>query len=164
MKQLWTATNRSSRRRADLAGDEQLWPEKNSAGRRRTTMANEQKNATMVWGCEVFVRRETNNKLEPRAEKCLFVGYPNKSFGYIFYKPSENKVFVARRGVFLERELISKEDGGSNIDLKEIQEITNDEPIVDASPQHEVESPVEETNTTPPPMESGIQSIYDNHV
>ncbi|KAJ9551125.1 hypothetical protein OSB04_015170 [Centaurea solstitialis] len=105
-----------------------------------------------VWGCEVFVRRETNDKLEPRAEKCLFVGYPYKSFGYIFYKPSENKVFVARRGVFLERELISKEDSGSNIDLEEIQETTNDEPIVDTSPQHEVESPVEETNITPPPL------------
>ncbi|KAJ9551376.1 hypothetical protein OSB04_015421 [Centaurea solstitialis] len=57
-----------------------------------------------VWGCEVFVRRETNDKLEPRAEKCLFV------------------------------------------------ETTNDEPIVDTSPQHEVESPVEETNITPPPL------------
>ncbi|KAJ9535962.1 hypothetical protein OSB04_un000872 [Centaurea solstitialis] len=105
-----------------------------------------------VWGCEVFVRRETNDKLEPRAEKCLFVGYPYKSFGYIFYKPSENKVFVARRGFFLERELISKEDSGSNIDLEEVQETTNDEPIVDTSPQHEVESPVEETNITPPPL------------
>ncbi|KAJ9551584.1 hypothetical protein OSB04_015629 [Centaurea solstitialis] len=105
-----------------------------------------------VWGCEVFVRRETNDKLEPRAEKCLFVGYPYKSFGYIFYKPSENKVFVARRGFFLERELISKVDSGSNIDLEEIQETTNDEPIVDTSPQHEVESPVEETNITPPPL------------
>ncbi|KAJ9549604.1 hypothetical protein OSB04_022147 [Centaurea solstitialis] len=109
-----------------------------------------------------------------------------------FSKPSENKVFEVRRRVFLERELISKEDSGSNIDLEEIQETTNDEPVVDTSPQHEVESPVEETNITPSPlhrtsrvnepsnykeamagleaakwkeaMESEIQSMYDNHV
>ncbi|KAJ9546436.1 hypothetical protein OSB04_018979 [Centaurea solstitialis] len=27
-----------------------------------------------VWGCEVSIWRKTNDKLEPRAEKCLFVG------------------------------------------------------------------------------------------
>ena len=73
-----------------------------------------------VWGCEAFFRREANDKLEPRSEKCYFIGYPQKSFGYLFYKPSENKVFVARRGFFLERDLISKEDSGSHIDLEEL--------------------------------------------
>ena len=107
-----------------------------------------------VWGCEVYVRRDTQDKLEPRAEKCLFIGYPYKSFGYIFYKPKENKVFVARRGFFLEREFISKEDSGSTIELEEIQEeSTNDEPIVDTpivdtSTQPEIETPVD-TNTQP---------------
>ncbi|TLX68109.1 transposase family protein, partial [Labilibacter sediminis] len=33
-----------------------------------------------VWGCEVFVRRETQDKLATRSEKCIFVGYPQKSF------------------------------------------------------------------------------------
>ena len=57
-----------------------------------------------VWGCEVFVRRETHDKLEARSEKCYFIGYPKQSFGYLFYRPGENVVFVARRGVFRERE------------------------------------------------------------
>ncbi|GKB54983.1 putative RNA-directed DNA polymerase [Tanacetum coccineum] len=67
-----------------------------------------------IWGCEVFVRREAQDKLEARSEKCLFVGYPKESFGYLFYRLKDNVVFVARRGTFLERDMISKEDSGSD--------------------------------------------------
>ena len=95
-----------------------------------------------IWGCEVYVRKETQDKLDNRSEKCLFVGYPQESFGYLFYRPAENVVFVARRGMFLEREMISKEDSGSKIDLEEIQESNNEEPIVNTEVQQEVETPV----------------------
>ncbi|GJZ04567.1 retrotransposon protein, putative, ty1-copia subclass [Tanacetum coccineum] len=40
-------------------------------------------------------------------------------------RPKDNVVFVARRGTFLEREMISKEDSGSKIDLEEIQETSS---------------------------------------
>ena len=73
-----------------------------------------------VWGCKTFVRRETHDKLKSRSEKCLFIGDLHKSFGYLFYRPSENVVFVARRGLFCEREHIFKEDSGSAINLEEI--------------------------------------------
>ncbi|GJV68920.1 putative RNA-directed DNA polymerase [Tanacetum coccineum] len=96
-----------------------------------------------IWGCEVFVRREAQDKLEARSEKCLFIGYPEESFGYLFYKPKDNVVFVARRGVFLEREMISKEDSGSKIDLEEIQESADEEPIINTDTQQEVVTPVE---------------------
>ena len=86
-----------------------------------------------IWGCEVFVRRETQDKLDSRSEKCHFVSYPQKLFGYLFYRPNENVVFVARRGVFLERELISKKGSGSTFDLEEIQDITDVDPVVDTS-------------------------------
>nr|GEU36113.1 retrotransposon protein, putative, Ty1-copia subclass [Tanacetum cinerariifolium] len=66
-------------------------------------------------------RREAQDKLEAISEKCLFVGYPEESFGYLFYKPKYNMVFVARRGVFLEREMISKEDSGSKIDIEKFK-------------------------------------------
>lgn len=29
-----------------------------------------------VWGCEALVRQETHNKLEPKVDKCYFIGYP----------------------------------------------------------------------------------------
>ena len=53
-----------------------------------------------IWGCEVYVRRETQDKLDSRSEKCLFVGYPQRSFGYLFYRASENmsRVLFQRRG------------------------------------------------------------------
>ena len=50
------------------------------------------------------------------------MGYPKETKGYYFYNPIENKVFVARNGVFLEREFISKETNGSKVQLKEVRE------------------------------------------
>jgi len=102
-----------------------------------------------VWGCESFMRREAHDKLEPRSERCIFIGYPHKSFGYIFYRPSDNVVFVARRGVFQERELISKGDSGRQVDLEEIQE-SSGEGTSNLSPQPEEETPVELTEESIP--------------
>ncbi|GJR52517.1 retrotransposon protein, putative, ty1-copia subclass [Tanacetum coccineum] len=65
-----------------------------------------------IWGCKVYVRREAQGKLEARFEKSLFISYPEELFGYLFYKPKDNVVFVAQRGVFLDREMISKEESG----------------------------------------------------
>ncbi|GKD93972.1 retrotransposon protein, putative, ty1-copia subclass [Tanacetum coccineum] len=79
-----------------------------------------------IWGCEVFIRREAQDKLEAISKKCLFVGYPEEPFGYSFYKPKDNVVFVAQRGVFLEREIISKEESGINDStLSELDEPAN---------------------------------------
>ncbi|GJT18103.1 hypothetical protein Tco_0876809 [Tanacetum coccineum] len=60
-----------------------------------------------------------------------------KIWGY-----EDNVVFVARRGVFLEREMISKEDSGSKIDLEKIQESGDEEPIVNTDTQQEVVTPI----------------------
>ncbi|GJW09715.1 retrotransposon protein, putative, ty1-copia subclass [Tanacetum coccineum] len=94
-------------------------------------------------GCVVFVRQEAQDKLEARSEKCLFIGYPEESFGYVFYKPTDNVVFVARRGMFIEREMISKKDSGSKIGLEKIQESADEEPIVNIDTQQEVVTHVE---------------------
>nr|GEU90936.1 hypothetical protein [Tanacetum cinerariifolium] len=95
-----------------------------------------------IWGCEVLVRREVYDKLEARSKNCLFISYPEESFGYLFYKSKDNVVSVAQRGVFLDREMISKEDSGSKINLEEIQDSINEEPIVNTDTQQEVVTPV----------------------
>ena len=56
-----------------------------------------------IWGCEALVKRQVSEKLAPKSEKCIFVGYPKETRGYYFYNRSENKVFVARNDVFLEK-------------------------------------------------------------
>ena len=73
-----------------------------------------------VWGCEAYVKKLQPDKLESKAEKCIFVGYPRETVGYTFYNPTEGKTFVARNGVFLEKEFLSKEVSGRKIELNEI--------------------------------------------
>ena len=56
-----------------------------------------------IWGCKSHVKKLISDKLAPKIDKCLFVGYPKEIKGYYFYNPNENKVFVARKVVFLEK-------------------------------------------------------------
>jgi hypothetical protein len=67
-----------------------------------------------VWGCEAYVKRLMSDKLTPKSNKCFFVGYPRETKGYYFYNKAEGKVFVARNGVFLEMEFLSKGLSGSS--------------------------------------------------
>ncbi|GJX10002.1 retrotransposon protein, putative, ty1-copia subclass [Tanacetum coccineum] len=76
------------------------------------------------------------DKLEPRALKCIFVGYPKETMGYSFYYPLKNKVFVARNTEFFENDVINHEASGSLEDLKIIQE-EDTHPSIDTSLDHE---------------------------
>ena len=98
-------------------------------------------------GYDAYVKHQTSDKLDSKSDKCLFVGYPKETKGYYFYIPSENKVFVARNGVFLEREFISKRSSGSKIQLEEI-------PIqeTDIEPEMEIQSDLQ-TDGEPEPQQ-----------
>ena len=50
------------------------------------------------------------------------MGYPKESFGYYFYNLNEQKVFVSRHAIFLEREFILEMASGSQIELDEVRE------------------------------------------
>ena len=66
------------------------------------------------------MKHQISDKLAPKSNKCLFVGYPKETKGYYFYNTFENKVFVAWNGVFLKRKFISKGTSGSTVQLEEI--------------------------------------------
>ena len=93
------------------------------------------------------------DKLESKSDKCIFVGYPKEIKGYYFYKPSENKVFVARGGVFLEKEFVSKRNSGSVVHLEEIQEGTTQSEEIQAPHTDTVEvmepEPIQEITPVP---------------
>ena len=59
------------------------------------------------------------DKLEPKSEKCVFIGYPKETVGYTFYHRSEGKTFVAKNGSFL-KEFLSKEVSGWKVELDEV--------------------------------------------
>ncbi|VFQ77662.1 unnamed protein product [Cuscuta campestris] len=90
-----------------------------------------------IWGCEAYVKRLlTNGKLDAKSDKCFFVGYPKETRGYSFYHPIDKKVFVARNGVFLEKEFLSIATSGRKIELEQIRD---DEETTAPVLEHELE-------------------------
>jgi hypothetical protein len=59
-----------------------------------------------VFGCVCFVKdyRPTVGKLDPKALKCVFVGYSGKQKGYKCWCPTERRMFVSMDVVFREHE------------------------------------------------------------
>jgi hypothetical protein len=59
-----------------------------------------------VFGCSCFVKdyRPSVSKLDPRALKCIFVGYSGKQKGYKCWYPSKRRMFVSMDVVFREHE------------------------------------------------------------
>ncbi|KAK2987530.1 hypothetical protein RJ640_030199 [Escallonia rubra] len=57
-----------------------------------------------VFGCSAFVRIHDQNrgKLDPRARKCVFVGYAPTQKGYKCYDPCSRKMFVTMDVTFFE--------------------------------------------------------------
>ena len=77
-----------------------------------------------ILGCPAYVEKQNPDKLDTRSEKYNFIGYPKEGIGYYFWHPQEQKVFVARNAIFLEKEFLL--DGcGNEVDLEEIQEPGN---------------------------------------
>ena len=65
------------------------------------------------------MKKLQSDKLEPKSEKCVFIGYPKETVGYSLYHRSESKTFVAKNGSFLEKEFLLKEVSGRKVELNE---------------------------------------------
>ena len=73
-----------------------------------------------VWRCDAYVKKFQPDKLEPKSNKCFFMGYPKETVEYTFYHRSEGKIFVAKNGSFLEKEFLLKEVSGRKVELDEV--------------------------------------------
>ena len=102
---------------------------------------------TRIWGCPTHVLRKKTGKLTSRSELCLFVGYPKGTKGYIFYSPTDQKIFVSTNARFLEEDFIKNMKPRSKLVLEElidenvqatcprsIPEPTTDEPQQELTP------------------------------
>ncbi|KAJ9552302.1 hypothetical protein OSB04_016347 [Centaurea solstitialis] len=96
---------------------------------------------------EVYVKRPTSEKLKPKSDKCIFVGYPKTTVEYYFYNPTENKVFVARNGEFLEDKFLSTENTRNDVDLQEVEE--------------DVTLPIVEPVTQQEPVETQLETVEE---
>ena len=92
------------------------------------------------------MKRLQPDKLEPKSEKCVFIGYPKETIGYTFYHRTEGKIFVAKNGSFLEKEFLSKEVSGRKVELDKVIE-----PVLEMPSSAELESVPEQ----PSPPEEG---------
>ena len=73
-----------------------------------------------VWGCDAYVKKLQPEKLEPKSENFVSIGYPKETIAYTLYLRSEGKIFVAKNGSFLEKEFLSKEVSGRKVELDEV--------------------------------------------
>ncbi|KAM1050580.1 hypothetical protein ACFX13_033042 [Malus domestica] len=114
-----------------------------------------------IWGCPAYVKKQDAGKLEARSVKCYFVGYPKQTYGYEFYHPDDQKVFVARTTIFMEDEFVLNRT--SMIKLKEINEI-NDEPQTNTrqvdNPVPEPLAPRRSERVSKPPKRYGLDNEF----
>ena len=76
-----------------------------------------------VWGCPAYVKHLMTDKLGPRSDRCLFVGYPKETKGYYFYQTEEQKLFVSNRAIFLEKEFLGEGTVASKVELRKVQQV-----------------------------------------
>ena len=106
-----------------------------------------------VWGCDAYKKKFHHDKLKPKSEKCVFIGYPKETIGYTFYHRSEGKIFVAKNGSFLEKEFLSKEVSGRKVELDK---------VIVPSPLLESSSSQKSVPVTPTPISEEVND--DDHV
>jgi hypothetical protein len=113
-----------------------------------------------ICGCGVYIKHLQPTKLDPRSDKCYFVGYPKETIGYSFYQKSEDKVFVAKNGHFLEKEFIDKEVSGRIVQLDKITESPEVERTNEVEPISEVVHTTE-PEVTIPAIETPVKTITE---
>ena len=79
----------------------------------------------------VHVLKGKMSKLETGSEVCYFTGYPKGTFGWYFYYPGEQKVFVSANAIFLEDNYIMNHKPKGRIDLRETGREPSDPPAVE---------------------------------
>ena len=81
-----------------------------------------------IQGCLAHGLKGKLDKLEPKSEVCLLVGYSKEFRGYLFYSRNDNKVIVSINAIFLENEYMNNFTLRSRVVLAEMNE-----PVIEQS-------------------------------
>ena len=81
-----------------------------------------------IWGCLAHVLKRKPDKLEPKSEVCLLVGYPKGTKGYLFYSRNDNKFFVSTNAKFFENDYMNNFTLRSRVVL-----VKMNEPVIEQS-------------------------------
>ncbi|CAA0826244.1 Uncharacterized mitochondrial protein AtMg00710, partial [Striga hermonthica] len=79
-------------------------------------------NHIRIWGCPAHVLDKEADKLAPRTEVQLFVGYPKGKRGGYFFSPKDQRVVVSTNARFLEEDYMSENKSKGEIILNELAE------------------------------------------
>ena len=92
-----------------------------------------------VFGCDDYthVPRDERGKLDPKAKKCIFVGYGEETKGYRLYDPVRGKIIFSRDVLFNERNSggMVVEDASQYVELEPSSD--DDTPTISELPQVE---------------------------
>jgi hypothetical protein len=53
-----------------------------------------------IWGCEVYVKKLQSDKLTPKSNKCISVGYPKETFWDIISTTGQKAKYLSSGTVF----------------------------------------------------------------
>ena len=112
-----------------------------------------------IWGCPTHVLKGKPDKLEPKSEVYLFVGYPKETRGYLFHSHIDNKVFVSTNAKFLENDYMNNYTPRSKVVLakmtKPVIEQSMDETMNDVVVSNTPEDTIHEVTSTLEPHHNG---------
>ncbi|KAL0463213.1 UNVERIFIED_CONTAM: hypothetical protein Slati_0208900 [Sesamum latifolium] len=74
-----------------------------------------------LWCSPAYVKRLVGDKLDSRSSLSRFIRYSKETAGYYFYDPTEQKIFVSRNAVFLEKGF-SLDNGRDEVLIEESSE------------------------------------------
>jgi hypothetical protein len=105
-----------------------------------------------VFGCDAYVHvpKENRNKLDKKAEKCIFIGYKDGMKGYKLWNPKTKKTVYSRYVVFREVKDVSKQEFLPMQDEPEKIELELDDEKFQSSEEEEVEEEEEEEEEEEP--------------
>ena len=115
-----------------------------------------------LFGCTCFVRdhRPSVGKLDPRAIKCIFIGYPAGQRGYKCWSPTERRTFVSMDVTFRESEPLY----GEKIDLSMLFEDLDPPKSIEDGQKGENTSNVGEEEQQRMPIVGSIPAVVDEEI